>query len=45
MRILDIFQHTSSARVDAAQWVDHLHLVKGRGRSVMLNEPWEMRRV
>jgi len=44
VRILDIFQTTASARVDAGPWVDHLQLVRWKGRWVILNVLWEMRR-
>ena len=37
VRILDVFQNTASVRIDAAQWVDYLHLVKWQGRWVILN--------
>ena len=42
--ILDIFQNTASVRVDAAAWVYYLHLVKWKGRWVILNVLWELRR-
>jgi hypothetical protein len=44
VRILDVFQNTASVRVDAASWVDYLHIVKFQGRWVILNVLWEMRR-
>lgn len=44
VRILDIFQNTASVRVDAATWVDYLHLVKWRGRWMILNVLWEVGR-
>src|SRR5690349_9063355 len=44
VRILDIFQNTASVRVDAATWIDYLHLVKWQGRWVILNVLWEVRR-
>lgn len=44
VRILDVFQNTASVRVDAATWVDYLHLVKWQGRWVILNVLWEIRR-
>jgi hypothetical protein len=43
-RILDIFQNTASVRVDAGAWVDYLHLVRWKGRWVILNVLWELRR-
>ena len=44
VRILDIFQNTASVRVDAGAWVDYLHVVRWKGRWVILNVLWEMRR-
>ena len=42
--ILDIFQNAASVRVDAGAWVDYLHLVRWKGRWVILNVLWELRR-
>ena len=44
VRILDIFQNTASVRVDAGRWVDYLQMVRWRGRWVILNVLWEMRK-
>lgn len=44
VRILDVFQSTASVRVDAATWVDYLHLVKWRGEWRIINVLWEVRR-
>ena len=44
VRILDLFQNTASLRVDAGAWVDYLHVVRWRGRWVILNVLWEVRR-
>ena len=44
VRVLDIFQNSASVRVDAGAWVDYLHLVRWKGRWVILNVLWEMRR-
>jgi hypothetical protein len=44
VRILDIFQNVASVRVDAGGWIDYMHLVKWRGRWVILNVLWETRR-
>ena len=44
VRILDIFQNTASVRVDAGPWVDLLHMVRWKGRWVILNVLWETRR-
>jgi hypothetical protein len=43
VRILDVFQNTASVRVDAASWVDYLHLVKWRGEWQIINVLWEIR--
>jgi hypothetical protein len=43
VRILDIFGNTASVRVDAASWVDYLHVAKWNGRWVIVNVLWEMR--
>ncbi len=43
IRILDIFQNAASARIDAGGWIDYLHLVRWRGRWVILNVLWENR--
>jgi hypothetical protein len=43
VRILDVFQNTASVRVDAATWVDYLHLVKWRGEWRIINVLWELR--
>jgi hypothetical protein len=44
VRILDIFQNTASARVDAGLWIDYLHLLKWQGQWVIINVLWENRR-
>ena len=44
VRILDVFQNTASVRVDAATWIDYLHLVKWQGRWMILNVLWEVRK-
>lgn len=41
--ILDIFQNAASARIDAGGWIDYLHLVRWKGRWVILNVLWETR--
>jgi len=43
VHILDVFQNTASVRVDAATWVDYLHLVKWRGEWKIINVLWEVR--
>ena len=44
VRILDIFQNTASVRVDAGGWIDYMHVVKWKGRWMILNVLWENRR-
>jgi len=41
--LLDIFQNAASARIDAGGWIDYLHLIRWRGRWVILNVLWEIR--
>jgi hypothetical protein len=43
VRILDIFGNTASVRIDAATWVDYLHIAKWNGRWVIVNVLWELR--
>lgn len=43
VRILDIFGNTASVRVDAATWIDYMHIAKWNGRWVILNVLWENR--
>ena len=43
VRILDIFANVASVRVDAATWIDYLHIVKWNGRWVIVNVLWENR--
>jgi hypothetical protein len=40
--ILDVFQNSASARIDAGQWIDYLHLARVNGRWVIVNVLWEM---
>ena len=42
VRILDIFYNAASVRIDAAQWVDYLHLAKWNGQWKIVNVLWEM---
>lgn len=44
VRILDTFGNTASVRIDAATWVDYLHVAKWNGRWVIVNVLWELRR-
>ena len=40
--ILDIYGNAASARIDASDWVDYLHLAKVDGRWQIVNVLWEM---
>jgi hypothetical protein len=42
VRILDIYQNAASAKIDASDWVDYLHLAKWQGRWVIVNVLWEL---
>ena len=41
-KILDIYQNAASAKIDASDWVDYLHLAKWNGRWVIVNVLWEL---
>lgn len=41
--ILDVFEGAASVRVDAAGWIDYMHLAKVDGRWVIINVLWETR--
>jgi hypothetical protein len=41
--ILDIFENAASVRVDAATWIDYLHIAKWNGEWKIVNVLWEMR--
>jgi hypothetical protein len=43
VRILDIFGHAASVRVDADSWVDYLHIARWNDRWVIVNVLWELR--
>lgn len=43
LRILDMFGATASVRVDAASWVDYLHLGRVNGEWKIINVLWERR--
>ncbi len=43
VRILDVFEGVASVRIDAAQWVDYLHLARWNGEWKIVNVLWEMR--
>ena len=40
--ILDMYQNAASARIDASDWVDYVHLAKWNGRWVIVNVLWEL---
>ena len=40
--ILDIYQNVASVRIDAAQWIDYLHLARWNGEWKIVNVLWEM---
>ncbi len=42
VRILDMYQNAASAKIDASDWVDYLHLAKWNGRWVIVNVLWEL---
>jgi hypothetical protein len=45
VRILDIFQGTASVRLDAATWIDYMHLARQPdGRWLIVNVLWDTRR-
>jgi len=41
--ILDIFENVASVRVDAATWIDYLHIAKWNGEWKIVNVLWEVR--
>lgn len=43
VRILDVFRGAASVKVDAADWVDYLHLVRTPEGWRILNVLWELR--
>jgi hypothetical protein len=40
--ILDIYRNMASVRVDAAQWIDYIHMAKWNGEWKIVNVLWEM---
>ena len=40
--IFDIYRNAASAKIDASDWVDYLHLAKWNGRWVIVNVLWEL---
>ena len=43
VKVLDVFGNAASARIDATDWVDYLHVAKWNGRWVIVNVLWELR--
>lgn len=43
VKILDVFENVASVRVDAAQWIDYLHLARWNGEWKIVNVLWEMK--
>lgn len=43
VRILDIYQNAAAVRIDAASWIDYLHIAKFNGRWVIINVLWELK--
>lgn len=43
VKILDVCENTAAVRVDAAQWIDYLHLARWNGEWKIVNVLWEMR--
>jgi hypothetical protein len=43
VKILDIFGNVASVRLDAAAWIDYLHVAKWNGEWKIVNVLWEMR--
>jgi hypothetical protein len=41
--ILDIYEGTASARVDASGWIDYMHLAKWQGEWKIINVLWQVR--
>lgn len=42
VKILDVFENVASVRIDAAQWIDYLHLARWDGEWKIVNVLWEM---
>lgn len=41
VRVLDVYGNAASVRVQAATWVDYMHMAKSNGRWVIVNVLWE----
>jgi hypothetical protein len=44
VRILDIYRNAASVRIDASDWIDYLQVAKWRGRWVIVNVLWELKK-
>ena len=42
VKILDVYENIASVRIDAAQWIDYLHLARWNGEWKIINVLWEM---
>jgi len=42
VKILDVYENVASVRIDAAQWIDYLHLARWNGEWKIVNVLWEM---
>jgi len=43
VKILDIFENSSSVRATMSGWIDYMHMAKWNGRWVIVNVLWEMK--
>lgn len=43
VKILDIYENAASVRVEAAKWIDYLHLAKWNGEWKIINVLWELK--
>lgn len=41
VKILDIYGNTASVRVNAATWIDYMHMIKWNGQWKIINVLWE----
>lgn len=39
--VLDVYGNTASVKVEAYEWIDYLHLIKTKGKWVIINVLWE----
>lgn len=42
VRILDIYSHAASVRVDAGGWIDYMHMAEWNGEWKIINVLWEL---